>query len=112
MLLLQEFDFEIQHRLGVQHTIANYLSRLETGEPSDLEYGDLPDAALFSIDTTPIESDPNDIWIIEMTQFLSIGIPLDHLPLDARKWLAVKSHNFCYSRIPCITKPRMTSGDA
>ena len=89
MMLLQEFDFEIQHRPGVQHTIVNYLSLLETREPPDQEYSDLPDAALFSIDTTPIESDPNDAWITEMTQFLSTGLPPDHLTLDARKRLAV-----------------------
>ena len=35
MLRLQEFDFQIHHRPGVQHAIADYLSRLESGEPSD-----------------------------------------------------------------------------
>ena len=29
MLLLQEFDFQIHHRPGVQHAVADYLSRLE-----------------------------------------------------------------------------------
>ena len=95
MLLLQEFDFEIQHRPGVQHAIADYLSRLDTREPPDQEYGDLTDTALFSIDTTPIDSDPNNTWITEMTQFLSTGLPPDHLTIDARKWLAIRSRNFC-----------------
>ena len=44
MLLLQGFDFQIQHRPGVQHAIADYLSRLESGEPADTTYDDLPDA--------------------------------------------------------------------
>ena len=35
MLLLQEFDFQIQHRPGVQHVVADYLSRLESGEPTE-----------------------------------------------------------------------------
>ena len=35
MLLLQEFEFDIQHKLGVQHDVANYLSRLKLGETDD-----------------------------------------------------------------------------
>ena len=31
-LLLQEFEFNIVHRLGVQHAVADYLSWLESGE--------------------------------------------------------------------------------
>ena len=34
-LLLQEFEFDIFHRPGVQHAIADYLSRLESGEVGD-----------------------------------------------------------------------------
>ena len=30
-----------------------------------------------------------------MTHFLITGLPPDHLPLDARKRLAVRSRNFC-----------------
>ena len=30
-----------------------------------------------------------------MTHFLSIGLPPDHLTLDAKKWLAGLSRNFC-----------------
>ena len=89
MLLLQEFDFEIQHQPGVQHAISDYLSHLEMGEPPNQDHGDLLDAVLFSIDTLPIEFDPNDPWITEMIQFLSTGLPPDHLTIDARKQLAV-----------------------
>ena len=53
MLLLQDFDFQIHHRLGVQHAVANYLSHLELGEPADSTYDDLPDASLFSLTMTP-----------------------------------------------------------
>ena len=45
MLLLQEFDFQIYHRPGVQHAVADYLSRLESEEPADSTYDDLPVAA-------------------------------------------------------------------
>ena len=31
-LLLQEFEFDIFHRPGVQHAVADYLSRLQSGE--------------------------------------------------------------------------------
>ena len=41
MLLLQEFDFDIQHRLGVQHAVVDYLSLLESREPTEQEYDDL-----------------------------------------------------------------------
>ena len=93
MLLLQEFDFQIQHRPGVQHAVADYLSRLESGEPAESTYDDLPDAGLFSLTTMP--DDNEDEWITEMTHFLSTGLPPDHLTLDARKRLAVRSRNFC-----------------
>ena len=58
MLLLQEFDFNIQHRPGVEHVVADYLSHLETGEQPDQEYGDFPDATLFFINNTEMESYP------------------------------------------------------
>ena len=32
MLLLQDFDFTIQHRPGAQHVVADFLSRLDNGE--------------------------------------------------------------------------------
>ena len=93
MLLLQEFDFQIQHRPGVQHAFADYLSRLESGEPAEPTYDDLPDANLFHMTTTP--DDNEDGWITDMTYFLSTGLPPEHLPLDAKKRLAVQSRNFC-----------------
>ena len=93
MLLLQEFDFQIQHRPGAQHAVADYLSRLESGEPAEPTYDDLPDAGLFSVTTLP--DDKEDEWITKMTHFLSIGLPPDHMTLDARKRLAVQSRNFC-----------------
>ena len=89
MLLIQEFDFQIHHRLGVQHVVADYLSRLDSGEPTDTTYDDLPDANLFCLTTTTTQDDNEDEWIREMTHFLSTDLPPDHLPLDARKRLAV-----------------------
>ena len=68
MLLLQEFDFDIQHRPGLQHAVADYLSRFESREQ---EYNDLPDTSLFSINTK--STDPEDAWIIDMTHMLKNG---------------------------------------
>ena len=55
MLFRQEFDFQIRHTPGVQHAVADYLSCLESGEPSNSTYDDLPDANLFSRFGFPIE---------------------------------------------------------
>ena len=93
MVLFQEFDFQIQHRPGVQHVVADYLSCLESGEQVEPTYDDLPDAALFSFTTMP--DDKEDEWITEMTHFLSTGLPPNHMTLDARKRLVVRSRNFC-----------------
>ena len=57
------------------------------------EYDGLPDTSLFSIDTK--STDLEDAWIINMTLFLSTGLPPDHLTLDAKKRLVVQSRNFC-----------------
>ena len=43
-----------------------------------------------------MRDDNEDEWITEMTHFLSTGLPPAHMPLDARKRLAVvHSRNFC-----------------
>ena len=89
MLLLQEFDFDIQHRPRVQHVVADYLSRLESGEPAKTEYDDLLDNSLFTVDTTTLPVDHKDAWITDMTHFLSTGLPPEHLTLDGKKQLAV-----------------------
>ena len=44
MLLLQEFEFKIQHRSGTQHAIANYLSRIKNGEDATGCDDDFPDS--------------------------------------------------------------------
>ena len=50
-LLLQEFEFDILlHRPGVQHAVANYLSRLEWGESGTGVTNEFPDGQLFRVD--------------------------------------------------------------
>ena len=49
-LVLQDFEFDILHR-PVQHAIADYLSRLESGEEGTGVKDDFPDAQLFRVET-------------------------------------------------------------
>ena len=55
-LLLQEFEFDIFHRPGVQHAVADYLSRLKSDEAGDGVWDEFPDAKLFRI-TTELATD-------------------------------------------------------
>ena len=48
-LLLQEFELDILHRLGVQH--ADYLRRLDSGEEGTGVKDDFRDAQLFRVET-------------------------------------------------------------
>ena len=62
--------------LGVQHTIADYLSRLELGEEGTGVKYDFPNAQLFrgdTVTTMEMEEDTTNIWITKMTLFLSTG---------------------------------------
>ena len=100
-LLLQEFEFEIFHRPGIQHAVADYLSRLESGETGDGFPDKFPDAELFRViaekatDGTVVEEDK---WLTNMHQFLSTGLPPGGMNRDERKRLAVQSRHFCILR--------------
>ena len=62
----------------VQHAVANYLSRLDSGEPRIGIHDDFLDAQLFQVETekkTEVDEDIADLWIIEMTKFLSTRLP-------------------------------------
>ena len=54
-LLLHKFEFDIYHRLGVQHMEANYLRRLESSEAGDRVRDEFPDAELFRVTTEPVK---------------------------------------------------------
>ena len=97
-LLLQEFEFDILHRARVQHVVANYLSRLESGEERIGIKDDFPDAQLFRVEAIKAQAmneESEDEWIFEMIIFLSTGIPPEHMSADERKKIAVRSQNFC-----------------
>lgn len=49
MFLLQKYDFEIIHKVRRQHGIANYLSRIITGEVAQGVLDSLRDASPFMV---------------------------------------------------------------
>ena len=78
MLLLQEVEFDIQHRPGTQHAVADYLSRLENVAGAVNGDDDFPDGAIVHIAAEDPEweySSHEDKWLIEMSTFLSTGLP-------------------------------------
>ena len=82
MLLLQEFDFDIQHRLGTHHAIVDYLNRIENGD--DAREGDdhFPDGEILHIVTKdPYQNltPPEDKWLRKMSEFLSTSLPLPRM---------------------------------
>ena len=58
MLLLQEFEIEIQHRPDmVQHAIADYLSRIENDENAIEGDDDFPDNRILRFSASGVETD-------------------------------------------------------
>ena len=96
-LLLQEFEIDIFHRPGVQHVVADYLSRLESGEAANGVQDEFPDVELFRITTDPATDATaanEDKWLTKMHQFLSTEVPSENMDRDERKRVAVKSRHF------------------
>ena len=97
-LLLQEFKFDIFHRPGVPHAVADYLSRLESDEVGDRVRDEFPDTESFKITTEPPTDSivaEEDKWLTDMQQFLSTGLPPYKMDRDERKRVAVRSRHFC-----------------
>ena len=92
MLLLQEFKFTIQHRPGTEHTVADYLSRIDNDDDAIQRDDDILRVA---VTATQEEKNFLDRWLIEMTYFLMTGLPPLQLRMDEKKRLAVQSRNFC-----------------
>ena len=69
ILLLQEFDFVIQHRPGTQHAVADFLSTIDNGDNALRQDDDFPDSDILRIATTGSQEEKNfpDCWLIEMT---------------------------------------------
>ena len=93
MLLLQEFEFDILHRLGVQHAMFDYLICLESGEGTGVK-DDFPNSKFFQVDTvsvTEMNDNTMDAWITKMTIFLSTRLSPENMSLDERKLLVARS---------------------
>ena len=89
ILLLQEFHYSVIHRPGREHAIADYLSRLDTGDPPVGIEDELPDAALFQIQTEISEN-----WYDQMLHYLQDGIFLEGMDKDYRRRLALRSRPY------------------
>ena len=98
ILLLQEFDFDIQHRPDTQHAVADYLSGIENGADAMEGDDDFLDGAILHCSTNDLDHHrtlPQDKWLTEMSEFLSIGLPPPRMRTDEKKRLVVRSRNFC-----------------
>ena len=69
----------------MQHVVADYLSGLDSREPTNTTYDDLPDTNVFGLTTTTKQDNTEDEWIHDITHFLTTGLPPKHLPLDAKR---------------------------
>mgnify|MGYP000748243292 CR=1 FL=1 len=101
MLLLQEFDFDIQHRLGTQHVIADYLSRIEIGADTVDDDKDFPDGEIIHNEAeNPEQSHAphEDKSLTEISTFLSTGLPPPRMRTDEKKRLAMRSRNCLSNR--------------
>ncbi|XP_070050023.1 uncharacterized protein [Nicotiana tomentosiformis] len=84
VLLLQEFDLDIQYRKGSENQVADHLSLLEEeGRPHDgLEINDsFPDEKLLAISMTEIP------WFADLANYLVSGIVSDEFSSNQRKKL-------------------------
>ena len=88
-LLLQEFEFDIVHRPGAQHAVADYLSWPESGEEPSGMKDDFPDGGVLKIMAEPGEEEDPDKWIVDMEFCLSNGIPPEEMAREERKRLGV-----------------------
>jgi hypothetical protein len=93
-LLLEEYEFDIVHRLGVQHAVADYLSGLEFGEAPTEVADYFPNAGVLAVrPETELRDDP-DKWFTDMVYFWSHGVPPDELSKAERKRLGERSRAF------------------
>ena len=89
MLILQEFDFVIQHTPGKENAVADFLSRLEEPGTDQGVADDLPDAALFSL-----TSAQEDDWYEQMRNFIMDYSFPHQWSRDKKRRLALRSRDF------------------
>lgn len=91
MLILTEFEFTIIHTPGLTHLLADYLSRLESGEASIGIKDVFRGAFLFLIVKIDVHSNN---WYDQMHQFFYYGLFPSTFCRDRQKWLALQSWYF------------------
>ena len=75
--------------------MADYLSRLESGEEPTRVKDDFPDGGVLKITAEPGEEEDPDKWIVDMEFFLSNGIPPEEMGREERKRLGVQAWSYC-----------------
>jgi hypothetical protein len=93
-LLLQEYEFDIVHRPGAQHAVADYLSRMESGEAPAGVADDFPDAGIMTVTPEAGPTDDPDKWMTDIIYLLSHGLPPEELSKAERKRLGVRNQAF------------------
>jgi hypothetical protein len=74
--------------------VADYLSRLESGEAPAGVADDFLDAGIMTVTPEAGPTDESDKWLTDMIYFLSHGIPPKELSKAERKRLGVRSRSF------------------
>jgi hypothetical protein len=74
--------------------VADYRSRLESGEAPAGVADDIPDAGVMTVTPETGPRDDLDKWLTDIVYFLSHGVPLEELSKAERKRLGVRSRAF------------------
>ena len=91
---MQEFVFDIQHRPRTQHTVADYLSRIENKADAVVHDNVFPHGAILHIEADDPEqhdAPSENKWLTEMSTFLSTELPPPRMRADEKTRLVVRS---------------------
>lgn len=98
MLLLQEYDFEIVHRPGIQHMVADHLSRITIGEAAQGIPDSFPDASLFMAQVSLDKEIPSKTafldWREPLVKYLQTGQISHNVPLNTRRQIVIRSRPY------------------
>ena len=77
--------------------VADFLSRIDNSDNALRQVDDFPDTDILRVATMVSREERNflDRWLMDMSYFLTTGLPPPQLRTDEKKRLAIRSHNFC-----------------